>query len=98
VVQGGAQYVSVVHALRRCGNRSEIHSFIGDTHPPRLPTIKLEPKNGLKTYLRPSYKYYCDGDRVNTFYDSQPEDSNSFHDIFLVVIVTSIAFDLLINV
>jgi hypothetical protein len=75
VVQGGAQYVSVVHALRRCGNRSEVHSFIGDTHPPRLPTIKLEPKNGLETYLQPSYKYYCDGDRVNTFYDSQPEDT-----------------------
>jgi hypothetical protein len=26
-------------------------------------------------YLRLSYKYYCDGDRVNTFYDSQPEDT-----------------------
>jgi hypothetical protein len=75
VVQGGAQHVSVVHALRQCGNRSVVHSFIGDTHPPRLPTIKLEPKNGLETYLRPSYKYYCDGDRVNTFYDSQPEDT-----------------------
>jgi hypothetical protein len=49
--------------------------FIGDTHPPRLPTIKLEPKNGLETYLRPSYKYYCDGDQVDTFYDSQPEDT-----------------------
>jgi hypothetical protein len=75
VVEGGAQYVSVVHALRRCGNMSEVHSFIGDTHPPRLPTIKLEPKNGLETNLRPSYKYYCDGDRVNTFYDSQPKDT-----------------------
>jgi hypothetical protein len=41
VVQGGAQYVSVAHALRQCGNRSGVHSFIGDTHPPRLPTIKL---------------------------------------------------------
>jgi hypothetical protein len=74
VVEGGAQYVYVVHALRRCCNRSGLHSFIGDIQPPRLPTIKLEPKNGLETCLRPSYKSYCDGDRVKTFYDSQPED------------------------
>jgi hypothetical protein len=75
MVEEGAQYVSIVHALRRCGNWSRVHSFIGDTQPPRLPTIKLEPKNGLETYLRPSYKSYCDSDRVNTFYDSQPEDT-----------------------
>ncbi len=75
MVEEGAQYVSVVHALRRCGNRSGVHSFIGDTQPPRSPTIKLEPKNGLETYLRPSYKSYCDSDRVNTFYDSQPKDT-----------------------
>jgi hypothetical protein len=28
MVEEGAQYVSIVHALRRCGNRSGVHSFI----------------------------------------------------------------------
>jgi hypothetical protein len=75
VVEGRAQYVSVVHALGQYCIRPGVHAFIGDTQPPRIPMIKLEPKNGLEAYLRSSYKSYCDGARVNTFYDSQPDDA-----------------------
>jgi hypothetical protein len=72
VVEGQAQYVSVVHTLPQCLIRLEVFAFVGDTQPPRLPTIKLEPKNGLEPYLRPTYKSYCDGGKVNTFCDSHP--------------------------
>jgi hypothetical protein len=34
--------------------------------------IKLELQNGLEAYLRPSYKSYCDGDRVKIFYILNP--------------------------
>ncbi len=75
VVEGRPQYVSVVHALRQYRKRPGVHAFVGDTQPPRLPTIKLEPKNGLEPYLQPSYKTYCDSARVNTFYNSHPNDA-----------------------
>jgi hypothetical protein len=68
------QKVAVIHALRRCHLWPEVYSFIGDTQPPRLPTIKMEPINGMEVYLKPSYKIYCDNHQVDTFYKSNPED------------------------
>ena len=73
MVEGQAQCVSVVHALRQC--HANVFAFIGDTQPPMLPTIKLEPKNGLASYLLPTYKSYYHGDKVNTFYESHPDDT-----------------------
>jgi hypothetical protein len=72
---GEPQKVSVVHALRQSHLWPDVYAFIGDTKPPRLPTIKLEPSNGIELYLKPSYKTYCDKHQVDTFYKSHPEDT-----------------------
>ncbi len=43
--------------------------------PPTLPTIKMEPNEGLVHYLQPSYKTYCDSSMVNSFYETHSDDN-----------------------
>jgi hypothetical protein len=43
-IAGEPQHVSVIHGLRQCHAWPEIYSFVGDAHPPHLPTIKMEQK------------------------------------------------------
>jgi hypothetical protein len=69
------QKFSVVHALRQCHLGPKVYALIGDTQPPRLPTIKMEPSNGIELYLNPSYQTYCDTHWVDTFYKSNPENT-----------------------
>jgi hypothetical protein len=75
VLTGQPQYVSVIHGLRQGSSRKEVYSFIGDTSPPTLPTIKMEPNEGLVHYLQPSYKTYCDSSMVNSFYETHSDDN-----------------------
>jgi hypothetical protein len=73
-VLGGEPYnVSVIHTLRKCHLCPGVYAFIGDTQPPRLPTIKMEPSNGLDLYFEPFYKSYCDRLQVDSFYRSNPD-------------------------
>jgi hypothetical protein len=53
----------------------EVYAFIGNTQPPRLPTIKMEPPNGMELYLKQTHKTYPDKHQVDTFYRSNPEDT-----------------------
>jgi hypothetical protein len=43
VLSDEPQKVAVVHALRQCHLWPKVYAFIGNTQPPRLPTIKMEP-------------------------------------------------------
>jgi hypothetical protein len=69
------QKVSVVHALRQGHQWPKVYAYIGDTEPPRIPTIKMEPPNGLELYLKQSQKTYCDKSQVDTIYISNPDDT-----------------------
>jgi hypothetical protein len=73
-LEGTTQHVSVIHALCQHNVWPGIYAFIGNTKPPSLPTIKMEPNNGLDLYLRPTFKTYCNSNQVETFYLTHKED------------------------
>jgi hypothetical protein len=75
VLSDEPQKVAVVHALQQCHRWPEVYAFIGNTQPPRLPTIKMEPPNGMEIYLKQTHKTYRDKHQVETFYRSNPEDT-----------------------
>jgi hypothetical protein len=73
VLSDEPQKVADVHALRQCHRCPEVYAFIGNTQPPRLATIKMEPPNGMELYLKQTHKTYRDKHQVDTFYRSNPE-------------------------